>query len=327
MDRRSFTRALGSAFAFLGLPKATRGLVGRTPFGSGRLPPSSLPTRRLGRTGLEVPILALGGHHVGRAASESEARTLVETALEEGIRFFDNAESYQNGKSEEWLGAALRDVRSDVLLMTKTHSPGDRSAESARRHLEGSLERLHTDHLDLWQLHSTKSEADVERAFRRGGAMEYIMQAREEGLVRFVGVTGHITPAAHRRALQFWDEGWKFDTFQFPINPMDYHQRSFQRQVLVDMVGRDIGVIAMKTSADGRLLREGICSIDECLRYVWSLPVDVAVVGMERPDLVRYNAELARSFAPMAPSELETLRNRIAPRADLGLEWYKGEGG
>lgn len=317
MDRRTFARTVAAVLAGLGIPSGARGAYPRS------LPPSSLPTRRLGRTGLDVPILALGGHHVGRAESEAEARVLVETALEQGIRLFDNAESYQRGKAERWLGAALEGVRPDVLIMTKTHSPRDRSADSARRHLEGSLERLRTDYLDLWQLHSTKSVEDVDRAFRPDGAMEYIMRAREEGLVRFVGVTGHVTPAAHRRALEYWDEGWRFDTFQFPINPIDYHQRSFQRQVLVDIVARDIGVIAMKTSADGRLLREGICTIEETLRYVWSLPVNVAVVGMERPDLVRQNATIARQFEPLSPAGLKALRDRIEPEADLALEWYK----
>jgi uncharacterized protein len=330
MDRRAFARTFAGLMAALGLPAPAAGAAsadsvrpsdGRVP--AGDLPPTSLPTRRLGRTGLEVPILALGGHHLGRSASESDARVLVETALEEGVRFFDNAESYQNGKSERWLGAALQDVRSDVLIMSKTHSPRDRSAESARRHLEGSLERLRTDYLDVWQLHSTKSVEDVDLAFRPGGAMEYIMEARDQGLVRFVGVTGHVTPAAHRRALEYWDEGWRFDTFQFPVNPIDYHQRSFQRQVLVDIVARDIGMIAMKTSADGRLLSEGICTIDETLRYVWSLPVNVAVVGMERPELVRENARIAREFRPMSRQELAALRDRIEPRADLSLEWYK----
>lgn len=322
MDRRTFSRTLAAVLAGLGLPAHGRG-ASVAPSSTGILPPTSLPTRRLGRTGLDVPILALGGHHVGRADSEADARVLVETALEEGVRFFDNAESYQNGKAERWLGAALQGVRSDVLIMTKTHSPRDRSGESARRHLEGSLERLRTDYLDVWQLHSTKSAEDVDRAFRTGGAMEYIMRAKQEGLVRFVGVTGHVTPAAHRRALKYWDEGWQFDTCQFPINPIDYHQRSFQRQVLVDIVARDIGMIAMKTSADGRLLHERICTIEETLRYVWSLPVDVAVVGMERPELVRHNARLAREFEPMSPSELQALRDRIEPSADLELEWYK----
>ena len=323
MDRRTFARTIAAVMAGLGIPVGSRDASAASALTRSVLPPTTLPTRRLGRTGLDVPILALGGHHVGRAASESAARVLVETALDEGIRFFDNAESYQNGKAERWLGAALEGVRSDVMIMTKTHSPRNRSADSARRHLEGSLERLRTDYLDVWQLHSTKSVDDVDRAFRSGGAMEYIMRAREEGLVRFVGVTGHVTPAAHRRALEYWDDGWRFDTFQFPINPIDYHQRSFQRQVLVDIVARDIGMIAMKTSADGRLLREGICTIEETLGYVWSLPVNVAVVGMETPALVRHNARLARDFEPMSPASLQALRDRIEPDVDLALEWYK----
>jgi predicted aldo/keto reductase-like oxidoreductase len=328
MNRRTFARTVAAVLAGLGLSRRAGAAAGPddrepTHSGAGALPPSSLPTRRLGRTGLDVPILALGGHHLGLAGSERQARALVETALEEGIRFFDNAESYHGGRSERWLGAALSGVRADVLVMTKTYSPRDRSADSARRHLEGSLERLGMDYLDLWQLHSIRSVADVELAFRPGGAMEYILRARDEGLVRYVGVTGHVTPAAHRRALRYWDEGWRFDTLQFPINPIDYHQRSYQRQILVDIVARDIGVIAMKTSADGRLLRERICSIDETLRYVWSLPVNVAVVGMERPELVRENARIARNFDPMSPEDLGALRDRIEPRADLSLEWYK----
>jgi predicted aldo/keto reductase-like oxidoreductase len=153
--------------------------------------------------------------------------------------------------------------------------------------------------------------------------MEYIFEARERGLVRYVGVTGHVTPAAHLRALEYWDEGWEFDTFQFPINPIDYHQNSFQRQVVEAAVERDIGVIAMKTSADGALVREGVCTYEECLRYVWSLPISVAVVGMERPDLVRTNAAVARAGPFMDDAERAALRESILPRADPGLEWYK----
>lgn len=322
MNRRAFATVLGGLAAGLGLTAGLRRWESGGPVVRGPIARSPLPARRLGRTGLEVPILALGGHHLGLAGSERAARRLVEAALAEGIRFFDNAESYQAGTSERWLGAALREVRAQVLLMSKTHSPADRSAESARRHLEGSLERLGTDYLDLWQLHSIRSAEDVDRAFGTGGAMEYILRAKEEGLVRFVGVTGHVTPEAHARALEHWDAGMRFDTLQFPINPIDWHQSSFQRALVDAAVARDIGVIAMKTSADGRLVRDGICTHEECLRYVWSLPVSVAVVGMERPELVQANAAVARA-APMAEAERAELRERIAPRADLSLEWYK----
>ena len=305
MDRRAFIQALGAA-----------ALTARVQ--------SPLPARRLGRTALELPILSVGGSHLAQAGSEREARALVETALEEGIRFFDTAESYGAGRSERWLGAALQGARDRVLLMTKTFAFPQRTAESARRHLEGSLERLQTDRLDLWQLHSIRSTADVDRAFGPGGAMEYILDARARGIVRYVGVTGHVSPAAHRRALEYWDRGIRFDAMQMPLNPIDHHQQSFEREVLPELVRRGIGVIAMKTSADGRLLRERICTIAECLRYVWSLPVAVAVVGMEQAALVSENARLARQFRPMTGEEMDALRARIRPRARLELEWYKG---
>ncbi len=284
----------------------------------------TLPTRRLGQTDLELPILGLGGFHVGQAGSERNARILVETAIDEGIRFFDNAESYQSGRAEQWMGAALEGVRDQVVLMSKTFDLGARSAEGARRHLDGSLARLRTDYLDLWQLHSVRNVEDVDRAFQPGGAMEFILRAREQGVVRYVGVTGHAEPAANLRAIEYFDRGLRFDAMQFPLNPIDYHQRSFQRQLLPELERRNIGIIAMKTSAQARLVRERICSIDECLRYVWSLPVDVAVVGMERPERVRQNAQLARAFAPMSDGELDELRARIAADARLELEWYKG---
>ena len=308
MDRRRFAATLGALGAGLAVP-----FIG----------PGTLPTRRLGRTELDVPILSLGGSHLTQAPSEQAARTLIETALEEGIRFFDTAESYGDGRSERWLGAALRGARDSVLLMSKTFAFPARTAESARRHLEGTLERLQTDRLDLWQLHSVRSVEDVDRAFGKGGAMEYILEAKAQGIARYIGVTGHVFPAAQRRALDYWDRGMRFDAMQMPLNPMDFHQQSFQREVLPELARRGIGVIAMKTSADGRLIRDGICTVAECLRYVWSLPVAVAVVGMERPELVRENARLARAFQPMTAAEVAALRDRIRPRARLDLEWYK----
>jgi aryl-alcohol dehydrogenase-like predicted oxidoreductase len=323
MNRRAFSAVIAGVAAGLGGAGAIRLWQSGGPVARGPLPPSDLPARRLGRTGVDLPILGLGGHHLGLAGSERNARRLVETALEEGIRFFDTAESYQAGNSERWLGAAIREVRSEVFLMSKTHEPRERSAKSAREHLDGSLERLGTDYLDLWQLHSIKSPEDVDLAFRPGGAMEYIFEAKREGRVRWIGVTGHMNAASHERAIHYWDEGWKFDTLQFPINPIDYHQESFQRVILDAARERDIAVIAMKTSADGALVRDGVCTHEECLRYVWSLPVSLAVVGMERQDLVRRNASVARARMFMDPPEREAFRERVRPQADPGLERYK----
>jgi aryl-alcohol dehydrogenase-like predicted oxidoreductase len=310
MQRRSFAATLIALIA------------GRR-LGAAPVAPGPLPKRPLGRTGLEVSILGLGGHHVSVSGSEANAHRLVEAALDEGITFFDTAESYGAGSSEAWLGTALAGMRKSIVLMSKTFAPGDRSAESARRHLEGSLARLRTDYLDLWQLHSVQSPEDVDLAFRPGGAMEFIQSAKQRGTVRFVGVTGHKSPAANRRALWYWDQGFKFDVMQMPLNPVDFHQQSFTREVLPMLVERGIGVIAMKTSADGALLRQQLASIDECQRYAWSLPVSLAVVGMERPELVRENARRARAFQALSEPERTALLKRLEPDARLELEWYK----
>jgi aryl-alcohol dehydrogenase-like predicted oxidoreductase len=322
MDRASFLKWLGGALGsrvMLGAPGPARNDE------ADALSVAPLPERRFGRTGVMLPILGLGGWHLGDAGSERSARALLESALAEGIRFLDNAESYHGGTSESWLGSALASlgVRQQVFLMTKTYDLAARSRDSAARHLEGSLRRLRTDHLDLWQLHSVRSVDDVDNAFRRGGTMEYIVEAQRQGIVRYVGVTGHQDPVANLRALHYWDEGIRFDTMQMPLNPIDHHQRSFERQVLPELVKRDIGVIAMKTSADGRLLRGRVCTPAECHRYVWSLPVSLAVVGMERPSLVRENARRAREFSALSDAERRALLERVAPRASLRLEPYK----
>ena len=325
MDRAEFLRWLGATISGrLALGARARG----SSAGAATVPPGTLPERRFGRTGLTMPILGLGGWHLGDAGSERAARTLLDTAITEGVRFLDNAESYHAGTAEEWLGAAIASlgVRRQVFVMTKTFDLEHRGREIAARHLEGSLRRLRTDYLDLWQLHSVRSVEDVDRAFRRGGAMEYILEMHRQGVVRHVGVTGHRDPSANLRALHYWDEGIRFDAMQLPLNPIDYHQRSFQRHVLAELVKRDIAVIAMKTTADGRLLRSGVCTATECLRFAWSLPISLAVVGMERPALVRENARLARELRPMSDAERRALIDRVAPRTSLSLEPYKVRG-
>ena len=283
----------------------------------------SLPKRQFGSTDIVLPVLGLGGYHVGKAAKESQARAVIDTAFEEGVRFMDSAESYQQGRSERWLGASLESVREDVFLMTKTHAPEERSAESARRHLEGSLQRLRTDHLDLWQLHAVRSEKDVERSFRSDGAMRYIMDMKEKSVVKYVGVTGHADPAALRRAIQFWDEGWKFDALQFPVNPVDFHQLSFQSEVLPAAVKRGIAVLGMKTAAGGALFKHGVCSAEDCHRYAISLPISVAIIGMETPEEVRQNATVFRDRDPLTPDTAAALLDRIRPQVELKLEYYK----
>jgi len=294
--------------------------------GPDTLPPSPLPLRTLGATGASIPILVLGGHHAGLAARRDGAaagRAVVEAALEQGVRLFDTAESYQDGGSESLYGEVLAGVRDEVLLMTKTHAPATRGFESAQRHLDGSLARLRTDRLDLWQLHSVEDEDDVDRAFRDDGAMARIVQAKEEGVVRWSGVTGHVNPRANLRALHHFDRGWRFDVMQMPVNPLDHHQVSFQRDVLPALVERGIGVLAMKTSGGGALVERGLTTIEENLRYVAALPVSALVVGMETPAQVAADARVLREDAPLDEDERAALLARLEEHVTLDHEWYK----
>jgi aryl-alcohol dehydrogenase-like predicted oxidoreductase len=318
LSRKEFLEALVASAGALAVPAVALGQVGAE--GVAGLGPSGLPMRVLGRTGEELPVLGMGGSHLGRVSTEGEAMRMVEEALEGGVRFFDNAESYEGGKSERWMGKALREVREEVYLMSKTTA---RTREGAKRHLEGTLERLGFDSLDLWQFHSIRDVEDVDRGFAEGGVMEYLYEMREAGVIRHVGVTGHAKPEAHLRALHWFDEGMEFDTMQLPINPLDFHQHSFQKSVLPELVKREIGVIAMKTSAHGELVKRGICEIDECLRFVWALPVSLTVVGMDSLEHVRHNLALARESEEMAAEEMETLLARIESDQDISIEWYK----
>jgi hypothetical protein len=167
-----------------------------------------IPLRPLGRTGLHVSALAVGGHHLGDLPTMDEATRLVHEAVDAGIIFFDNAWEYYNGKTETWLGQALKGRRDKVVLMTKVCTHG-RSGVLAIRMLEESLRRLQTDHLDLWQIHGIVYDNDPDLAYAKGGVLEAFETAKQQGKVRFVGFTGHKDPGLHLKMLEL---GYPFDT-------------------------------------------------------------------------------------------------------------------
>ena len=238
-----------------------------------------LPTRRFGRTGEAVTMLGVGGWHIGDM-TEAEAQKTIETALEGGVRFFDTAEGYQTGGSESRLGKLLvPKYRDDVFLMTKTRA---RDANEAWEHLEGSLSRLNTDRLDLWQVHAVRNPADVDERIENG-VLEVMIEAKETGKTRYIGFTGHSSPAAHQRVLEKTDI---FDACQLSMNLTDVSYESFIEKVVPTLVERNIGVIGMKALANGGFFggsqhgRHGTnpkvipnrVSISEAIRFVWALP-------------------------------------------------------
>src|SRR5437588_8872600 len=202
-----------------------------------------IPRRTLGRAKAQVSILGFGGHHLGEAGNIQEATRLVHAAIDGGINFFDNCWEYYNGRTENWMGAALRDRRDHVFLMTKVCTHG-RDAHLATRMLDESLRRLRTDHLDLWQIHGVTFDNDPELAYAKGGVLEALDQAKKQGKTRFVGFTGHKDPAIHLHMLKM---GYPFDSVQMPLNPFDANFRSFETQVLPELNRRGIGALGLES--------------------------------------------------------------------------------
>jgi predicted aldo/keto reductase-like oxidoreductase len=277
-----------------------------------------LPRRPLGRTGHEVTLFALGGEGVLRTYGRtSEAVSVIHRALDEGVNYCDMAPAYAG--SIDYYGAALGDRRREVFLASKTH---DRTRDGSLALLDDTLRRLRTDHLDLWQLHDLRTIGDLNRIFAPGGAIEALIQARDEGRVRFLGITGHHDPAILLEAMRRFD----FDTVLVALNAADVHRLPFTQTVLPDAARRGLGVIAMKVCSQGALLGPGRLTMDECLGYVFSLEgVSTAIVGCQTPEEVAHNARIARQFATLEPDHLRALEERTRRHADT-FAYFKRHG-
>ena len=282
---------------------------------------NEIPLRPLGATGEMVSALGLGGHHIGLMKNQREAIRLIHAAIDAGITFMDNAWEYHDGRSEVVMGKAIRGRRERVFLMTKVCTHG-RGRREAMRQLEQSLRRLHTDHLDLWQVHECVYDNDPDLHFARGGVIEALDQARRQGKVRFVGFTGHKHPDIHLAMLK---QDYIFDTCQLPLNCFDGSFRSFEEQVLPVLVRRGIAAIGMKSlSGDGRQVKEKVVTAEEALRYAMSLPVATTVSGIDSMKVLRQNLRVAQGFRPMSKRQMDALRKRVRKQADDGrYELYK----
>lgn len=281
----------------------------------------SVPQRTLGRTGIQVSAIGLGGYHLGSAKNQQEANDIVAQAMEAGLNFFDNAWDYHDGHSEEVLGIALKGNRDKAVLMTKVCTHG-RGKEVAMRQLEESLRRLQTDHLDVWQIHEVIYENDPDLIFGPGGAAEALLQAKQQGKVRAIGFTGHKDPSIHLRMLS---HNFPFDTVQMPLNCLDATFRSFETQVLPEARKQGIAVLGMKSmGGSGEIVTHGAATPQEALRYAMSLPVATTISGMESKEILQQNLAIARGFQPMSPEQMQSLRDRCRFLASDGrFELFK----
>jgi aryl-alcohol dehydrogenase-like predicted oxidoreductase len=269
-------------------------------------------------------LIGLGGWHLGfKHIAEELSMRIIRTAIDNGINFMDNCWDYNEGASEIRMGKALRDgYRERVFLMTKIDG---RTKEEATKQLDESLRRMQVDHIDLVQHHEILRFEDPHRIFDDKGANAALLEAREAGKIRFIGFTGHKDPRIHLYMLEVAKEnGFQFDTVQMPLNVMDAHYRSFEKLVLPELVQQNIGVLAMKTLANGTILESKTVTAIECLQYAMNLPASVVITGCESLKDLEQALNAARTFKPMSDEQVSALLAKTKKAAARGeFELFK----
>ncbi|MCX8118435.1 MAG: aldo/keto reductase [Desulfobacterota bacterium] len=264
----------------------------------------ALPKRPLGNTGADITLLGLGGEGILRTyGEEKRAVALIQRALDLGITYFESARAYSG--SESYYGLALGERRREIFLASKSH---ERTAEGALRHLETTLQRMRTDFLDLWMVHDVRTFGEIEEIFSPTGAIRAFEEAKRQGMVRFIGISGHKNPDVLSKAL----DRFPFDAVLMPVNPAEPHYRSFLSEVLPKALGKGMGVLGMKTLSRGVSLRVfGDEAAETFLRFALTQPISSAVVGCDSLEQLETNVRIAQSFQPMEDPEEVLLINRV----------------
>ena len=295
----------------------------------------AMPTRNLGRTGHRVGIFSLGAQAMVESSHTDLAVSIVEKAIDSGVNYIDTAPAYGNTKSETHVGMVMKHRRSEVYLATKTHR---RTYDESMRLLEGSLARLQTDHLDCWQLHNVQRMEELDRIFAKDGAIKALEKARDQGIVRFLGITGHYDPQVLIEGMNRYE----FDTLLMAFNAADRHQYSFIEQLLPVALAKNLGIIGMKVATRGRMLstwspppldqqpkrmatnRPGVLTMRESLFYNFSMPVATNIVGCDNPQQVAENTQSAAAFIPYNEAVMARLEERCKSIVNQGLYFRKG---
>jgi uncharacterized protein len=278
--------------------------------------------RAFGRTGERFPILSFGAQRIvdDHKCTEEEAIRIVNRAVDEGITYFDTAPSYSDGQSEERLGKALQHRRKAVWLATKTH---DRSRDGSLRLLEASLKRLQTDHVNEWRLHNIMTMEELDQVFEKGGALEALQEAKEQGMVKHISISGHTNPEVQLEAV----ERFPFDSALVAMSAADHFIYSFAHEFLPKANEKGVAVIGMKVMALGKLSPW----YEKALQYTFSLPISTAIVGMESMEQLEKNLAIAESFRPMSDTERLDFLKEIMHLANPDVlrwkasDWMSGE--
>ncbi len=273
-------------------------------------PQPPMPERPLGRTGHRVRLFSLGGQATLEQPDKlDESVAIINRAIDLGVNYIDTAAAYGRGLSQSYIGEVMATRRKEVFLATKTH---DRTRDGSLRLLEDSLNRLKTDHIDLWQLHNVRNTEQLDRMFAQEGAVEAMHKARDEGMVRFLGITGHYDPAVLLDGITRFD----FDTILMALNPADPHHLPFATELLPAANRKQMGVIAMKIPARGRVFRDGgLQSMRDAMRWVLTHPVSTVIVGCDTVAQLEENVRIAREFEAMDAKELARVSGLVEPYA------------
>src|SRR5271170_5850135 len=298
---------------------------------------AAMPTRNLGRTGYKVGIFSLGGQAALEHPNNFDvAVPIINRALDLGVNYIDTSSIYGGPErwSEQYVGQVMKTRRNEAFLATKTK---ERTRDGSMRMIEKSLQLLNTDHVDLWQLHDIGLPQDVDAIWAKGGAMEALLEMKEQKVVRFLGVTGHYRPEALMDAVN----RYPFDTILMALNAADSHIHSFQDQLLPLVVEKQMGIIGMKVPSRGRLLtswtpppleqqkhswegsaiatRPGVMSMRDAMRFTLSHPVSTVIVGCDNLMQLEENVQIARDFTPLSQSQMVALNELAEPVAKQSL--------
>jgi aryl-alcohol dehydrogenase-like predicted oxidoreductase len=276
---------------------------------------SILPKRPLGKTGMEVTILGLGGEGILRTfGQEKEAVALIQRAIDLGITYFESARAYSG--SESYYGEALKERRRDIFLASKSH---ERTGDGALKHLETTLSTMKTDYLDLWMVHDVRTTKDLDVIFGPKGASRAFEAAKRNKLARFIGISGHRNPTIVSRAIDLFP----FDTVLMPVNPAEPHYWSFLSEVLPKAREKGMGILGMKTLSRGVCIKIfGAESIENFLRFAMTQPISAVVVGCETIEQLEMDVRIAKSFQPMPQKDQDILLSRVKSYA-RELMYYK----
>jgi predicted aldo/keto reductase-like oxidoreductase len=299
----------------------------------------AMPTHNLGKTGYQVGIFSLGGQAtLEMQGKEKESVDIINRAIDLGVNYIDTAAGYGGGVSEINIGRVLKDRRSEVFQTSKT---ADRTYDGSMRVLEKSLKQLQTDHLDLWQLHNVQRQDQLDAIFANDGALKALLKAREDGMVRFLGITGHYEPLVLKQALERFD----FDTILMAVNAADTHYLSFKRYLLPVAQKKGIGIIGMKLATRGRMLsswtppppdqqperlrttKPGTLTMKESLYYNCTLSVSTNIVGVDNVEQLEQNVKWASEFSPLSPGQMEEIEYKTLPIVRQGLYFRRWDMG